>query len=90
MASPLFRLDTFQADDLAPAATDGLHRARAIQVAPRSIVTDERIVELRARHGHLLADPENDVALVALLERGRGTNEVGAASSADWVSAGER
>jgi adenine deaminase len=77
LASPLVRLDTFQADDLAPAATDGLHRARAIQVVPRSIVTDERIVELSARHGHLLADPENDVALVALLERGRATNEVG-------------
>ncbi|MFH0916469.1 MAG: adenine deaminase C-terminal domain-containing protein [bacterium] len=72
-----FRLDISDADDLAPEAADGLYRARAIQLVPRSIVSDERIVEIRARGGRLLADPDNDVALVALLERGRGTNEVG-------------
>ena len=77
LSSPPFRLDISLADDLAPEAADGRYPARAIQLVPRSIVSDERFVEIRARGGHLLADPDNDVALVALLERGRGTSEVG-------------
>lgn len=65
------RLHVSRAEELAPPAPDGLHRARAIHVAPRTIVSDERIVEVRARRGRIVADPDKDVALVALLERGR-------------------
>jgi adenine deaminase len=59
-----------RAEELAPAAPDGVHRVRAIHLAPRTIVSDELIVEIRARNGRLWADPDKDVALVALLERG--------------------
>jgi adenine deaminase len=58
------------AADLAPKALDGPHRVRAIHLAPRTIVSDELIVEIGARGGHLVADRDKDVALVALLERG--------------------
>ena len=63
------RLAVSRPEDLAPPAPDGLHRVRAIHLAPRTIVSDERIVEIRARNGRLTADPDKDVALVALLER---------------------
>jgi adenine deaminase len=69
LKSPRFRLTIAQAKELAPAAPDGLHRARAIHLAPRSLVTDERIVEVRAVGGRLAADPDKDVSLVALIER---------------------
>ncbi len=70
-------------EDLAPPAADGLHRARAIHIAPRTIVSDERIVEIRARGGRLLADPDKDVALIALLERhGRRASPAGGRSPA--------
>jgi adenine deaminase len=65
------RLTVSRAEELAPPAPDGLHRVRAIHVAPRTIVSDERIVEVTARRGRIVADPDKDVALVALLERGR-------------------
>ncbi|OFW60574.1 MAG: hypothetical protein A2133_11995 [Actinobacteria bacterium RBG_16_64_13] len=69
LVSTPFHLSVARPEDLAPAAADGSHRARAIHLAPRTIVTDERIVEIRARHGRVLADPDKDVALAALLER---------------------
>jgi adenine deaminase len=64
-----FRLAVTCAEDLPPQAPDGPHRVRAIHLAPRTIVSDEWIVEIRARNGRLTADPDKDVALVALLER---------------------
>jgi adenine deaminase len=64
-----FSLKVRSPEELAPGAPDGLHRARAIHLAPRTIVSDERIVEVRARHGRILADRDKDVGLVALLER---------------------
>lgn len=69
-----FRLAVSRPQDLAPPAPDGLHRVRAIHLAPRTIVSDERIVEIRARNGHLVADPDKDVGLVTLLERHAGGN----------------
>jgi adenine deaminase len=77
LAAPPFRIEIDRAEDLAPPAADGVHRARAIHLSPRSIATTERIVELEARDGRLMAAADKDVALVALLERGRGTREVG-------------
>jgi adenine deaminase len=70
LVSTPIRLEVTRAEDLAPEASDGLHRVRAIHLAPRTIVSDERIVEVRARSGHLVADRDKDVALVALLRRG--------------------
>lgn len=69
LTSRPFNLAVSRPEELAPPAIDGLHRARAIHLSPRTIVTDERIVEMRARHGRLLADPDKDVALVAVLQR---------------------
>ena len=70
LASPAIRLAVSSPEDLAPPAPDGVHRARAIHIVPRTIVSDERIVEVRARGGRICADPDKDIALVALLERG--------------------
>jgi adenine deaminase len=70
LASPAIRLSVSSPEDLAPPAPDGVHRARAIHIVPRTIVSDERIVEVRARGGRISADPDKDIALVALLERG--------------------
>ena len=70
LASPAIRLSVSSPEDLAPPAPDGVHRARAIHIVPRTIVSDERIVEVRARGGRICADPDKDIALVALLERG--------------------
>jgi adenine deaminase len=69
LVSRPIRLAVARAEDLAPAAPDGLHRVRAIHLAPRTIVSDERIVEIRAKKGRLTADRDKDVALAALLER---------------------
>lgn len=70
LASPPIQLGAIRPEDLAVPAPAGLHRVRAIHLAPRTIVSDERIVEMRAARGRLVADPDKDVALVALLERG--------------------
>jgi adenine deaminase len=69
LASPPFRLEVSHARDLAPAASDGPHRARAIHITPRAIVSDERFVEVEAVDGRLRADPDKDVCLVALMQR---------------------
>ena len=74
LASTPFQLSVTCPADLAPPAPDGIHRARAIHLAPRTIVTDERVVEIRARQGRLVADPDKDVALVAVLERHQGSS----------------
>jgi adenine deaminase len=70
LASPAVRLSVCSPDELAPPALDGVHRARAIHIVPRTIVSDERIVDVRALGGRICADPDKDIALVALLERG--------------------
>jgi len=72
-----FRVDVSGPEELAPQAPDGMHVVRAIHVAETSLATEERFVRLKARGGRLLADPEVDVALAALLERGGTQAEVG-------------
>jgi adenine deaminase len=62
-------LQITDAAELALAASDGPHRARAIHLTPRTIVSDERLVEVRSTHGRVEADRDKDVALLALLER---------------------
>ena len=69
LASPPFRVEVSDPGELAPSASDGVHRARAIHITPRAIVSDERFVEARAVAGRLQADPEKDVCLAALMER---------------------
>jgi adenine deaminase len=81
LASPPFRLEVSGPFALAPAAPDGLHRARAIHLTPRAIVSDERFVDVRAHRGHLQADPEKDICLAALVERRPGAS--GPAAPAD-------
>ncbi len=69
LASPPFRLELPDAAQLSPPAGDGPHRARAIHVTPRAIVSEESFVEVTASGGHLLAAPDWDVCLAALIER---------------------
>ncbi len=81
-ATPPLPASTFEvalsrAEDLAPPAADGPHWARAINLVPRSLPTTERVVRLHARHGRLQAAPNDDIALVALLERDRKTGRMG-------------
>jgi adenine deaminase len=76
ISAPL-RLALSRPEELAPAAADGPHRARAIHVAPRTIVSEERMVEVQAREGRVMADAEKDVALVALLESRGDSLQVG-------------
>jgi adenine deaminase len=92
LASPPFRLELSDALDLAPAAPDGLHQARAIHITPRAIVSEERFVEVRAAGGHVCADPDNDISLAALMERRPfaglpGTGAGGGAGGADGAPA---
>ncbi|MBN1630595.1 MAG: adenine deaminase [Thermoleophilia bacterium] len=77
LASLPIRLMTIRPEDLAVPAPAGIHRVRAIHLAPRTIVSDERIVEMRAARGRLVADPDKDVALVALMERSADAPHIG-------------
>jgi len=52
-------------------------RARVIGLVPGQIVTDALIEELRAEDGAALADPERDLAKIAVIERHRGTGRIG-------------
>jgi adenine deaminase len=66
-AAPL-HLSLGRASELAPPAPDGPHRARAIHITPRTIVSEDRVVDVQARAGRVAANPDADVALLALLE----------------------
>jgi adenine deaminase len=72
-----FELAVSRPSDLAPLAPDGPHLVRTIDLVPRILTTTERVVRLQARGGHLLAAPDQDVALVAVLERDRTTGMMG-------------
>ncbi len=50
---------------------------RAIGVIPDQIVTEERILEPRVEGGEALADTERDLLKLAVVERHRGTGNVG-------------
>jgi adenine deaminase len=67
--SPPFHLEQSDPRELAPPAPDGPHRARAIHLTPRAIVSEERFVEVTATDGRLVAAPHRDICLAALVER---------------------
>jgi adenine deaminase len=69
LPSPPFNLRLAGPQDLAPVASDGLRRVRAIGLSPRAIVSEERLVEAWATAGRLQAEPEKDICLAALVER---------------------
>ncbi len=52
-------------------------RARVIGIIPRQIVTDSLIEDLPARAGEAVADPDRDLAKIAVVERHLGTGRVG-------------
>ena len=51
--------------------------ARVIQVVPDQVVTEEILVRPRVERGEVLADPERDILKIAVVERHRGTGNVG-------------
>jgi len=52
-------------------------RARVIGLVPGQIVTDALVHELRTEDGAALADPERDLAKIAVIERHLGTGRTG-------------
>ncbi|HEY4025267.1 MAG TPA: adenine deaminase [Candidatus Dormibacteraeota bacterium] len=57
-------------------AADGA-RVRVIRVIPGQLLTGAEVMHGRVRHGSLEADPERDVAKVAVVERHHGTGRIG-------------
>ncbi|MDQ7028754.1 MAG: adenine deaminase [Ardenticatenia bacterium] len=55
----------------------GRTRVRAIVALEGQIVTEERVVPVRIEDGLAVADPERDVLKLAVVERHRGTGNVG-------------
>ena len=51
--------------------------ARAIQVVPEQVITEELHVRPKVENGEVLADPERDILKIAVVERHRGTGNVG-------------
>jgi adenine deaminase len=52
-------------------------RARVIVHRPGQIVTGKKLVELDRRDGHVVANPDRDLAKLAVVERHRATGNVG-------------
>ena len=52
-------------------------RARVIGLVPGQIVTEALVEELQAEDGAALADPERDLAKIAVIERHLGTGRIG-------------
>jgi adenine deaminase len=52
-------------------------RARVIGIVPGQIVTDALVEEPAARAGEAIADPERDLAKIAVVERHLGTGRIG-------------
>ena len=70
LASPQFRLELSDAREPRPGRLDGVHRARAIHLTPRAIVSDERLVEVHGcRRPPAGRTPSRDICLAALIER---------------------
>jgi adenine deaminase len=58
-------------------AAGGGSLARAIRVVPGQLLTGEEVVEARVRDGCVEADPDRDLAKVAVVERHHATGRVG-------------
>ncbi|MBC7225688.1 MAG: adenine deaminase [Thermoflexales bacterium] len=52
-------------------------RVRIIGVIPDQVLTEHRVEELPVRDGEVIADPERDILTLAVIERHRGTGNVG-------------
>lgn len=55
---------------------EGTH-ARAIGVLPDQIVTQSDVVEVSQEGGYVISDPQRDILKIAVIERHRGTGNVG-------------
>jgi len=73
---PSFRVDGFDASRLRLAAAPGT-RVRVIEVRPGSLATGASTAEARVVDGAVAADPSRDLAKLAVVERHRGTGNVG-------------
>ncbi len=73
---PSFRIDGFDASRLRLAAEPGA-RVRVIEVRPGSLATGASTAEARVVDGGAAADPARDLAKLAVVERHRGTGNVG-------------
>lgn len=62
---------------LAPLLGQGDRWARAIRLLPGALATDEARVKVRLHNGQVEAAGDAEVALIALLERHRGTGQIG-------------
>lgn len=61
----------------APKSAAGDVEARVIGVVPDQIVTEHLIETVRVSGGEVIADPERDILKLAVIERHRGTGNVG-------------
>lgn len=52
-------------------------RVRVIGAIPDQVLTEHRVEELPVRDGEVVADPERDILKLAVIERHRGTGNVG-------------
>lgn len=75
---PSFRVDGFDRTRLALAAAEG-QRVRVIEVVPGSLATGASTERARVSGGVAVADPSRDLAKLAVVERHRGTGNVGVA-----------
>ena len=62
---------------LAPDSGAWSVRVRVIGVIPDQVLTEHRVEELPVRDGEVVADPERDILKLAVIERHRGTGNVG-------------
>ena len=58
-------------------AADGVTRARVIEIVPEQLITIAREVEPRLDDGRVVADPDRDIAKIAVVERHHATGRVG-------------
>jgi adenine deaminase len=58
-------------------ATNGTVHYPVIEVVPGQIITRHSVEEVRVEGGHAIADPERDILRLAVVERHRGTGNVG-------------
>lgn len=73
---PVFRVEGFDRARLRVAAFEGA-TLRVIDVHPGSLATGSLAASAKVRDGEAIADPERDLAKLAVVERHRGTGNVG-------------
>lgn len=63
--------------DIPAGFKEGFVNVRVIVVVPDSLLTQEKIVNLRVEHGMIRADPTRDILTLAVIERHHGTGHIG-------------